>query len=136
MLIGELANIYDFALVAMPGLLGLRILEAVGADISDLGEEHGHRALRVHGKGSKVVSIPLPPAIGRVSGRAGAGRSGSTAMVPGWTAARPTRHRLARAGVVLLYRGWPPAGRPPQPRHDLCPTRMVKRLATPAEARV
>jgi len=30
-----------FALVAMLGLLGLRIFEATGADITDLGEEHG-----------------------------------------------------------------------------------------------
>src|SRR5882724_6864402 len=39
----------DFALVAMLGLLGLRIFEATGADIGDLGEEHGHRILRVCG---------------------------------------------------------------------------------------
>ncbi len=49
------ANPYDFALVAMLGLLGLRIFEAAGADISDLGEEHGHRVLRVCGKSGKVV---------------------------------------------------------------------------------
>ena len=30
-------------------LLGLRIFEATGADIADLGEEHGHRVLRVCG---------------------------------------------------------------------------------------
>jgi hypothetical protein len=34
-------NRNDFALVAMLGLLGLRIFEATGADISDLGEENG-----------------------------------------------------------------------------------------------
>ena len=55
-------NTCDFALVAM---LGLRIFEATGADISDLGEEHGHRVLRVCGKGTKVVLVPLPPAVGR-----------------------------------------------------------------------
>jgi integrase/recombinase XerD len=49
------ANPCDFALVAMLGLLGLRIFEATGADIADLGEEHGHRVLRVCGKGTKVV---------------------------------------------------------------------------------
>ncbi len=36
-----------FAFAAMLGLLGLRIFEATGADITDLGEEHGHRVLRV-----------------------------------------------------------------------------------------
>ncbi len=61
----------DFALVTMLGLLGLRIFEATGANISDLGEEHGHRVLRVCGKGTTVVLIPLPPAVGRA--------------MPGWT---------------------------------------------------
>jgi integrase/recombinase XerD len=60
----------DFALVAMLGLLGLRIFEATGADIADLGEEHGHRVLRVCGKGGKVVLVPLPPAVGRAIDRA------------------------------------------------------------------
>ena len=60
----------DFALVAMLGLLGLRIFEATSADIADLGEEHGHRVLRVCGKGTKVVLVPLPPAVGRAIDRA------------------------------------------------------------------
>jgi integrase len=58
----ESSSRFDFALVAMLGLLGLRIFEATGADIADLGEEHGHRVLRVCGKGTKVALIPLPPA--------------------------------------------------------------------------
>jgi integrase len=52
------------------GLLGLRIFEATGADIADLGEEHGHRVLRVCGKGTKIVLVPLPPAVGRAIDRA------------------------------------------------------------------
>jgi site-specific recombinase XerD len=66
----ESSNQSDFALVAMLGLLGLRIFEATGAHIADLGEEHGHRVLRVCGKGTKVVLIPLPPAVGRAIDRA------------------------------------------------------------------
>jgi site-specific recombinase XerD len=58
-------NRNDFALVAMLGLLGLRVFEACGSDVADLGEEHGHRVLRVVGKGTKVVLVPLPPAVGR-----------------------------------------------------------------------
>jgi site-specific recombinase XerD len=61
----ESSNSCDFALVAMPGLLSLQISEATGADIADLGEEHGHRVLRVCGKGAKNVLISLPPAVGR-----------------------------------------------------------------------
>jgi integrase/recombinase XerD len=68
------ANRCDFALVAMLGLLGLRIFEATSADIADLGEEHGHRVLRVCGKGTKVVLIPLPPAVGRAIDRAAGSR--------------------------------------------------------------
>jgi site-specific recombinase XerD len=66
----ESSNPCDFALVAMLGLLGLRIFEATGADIADLGEEHGHRVLRVCGKGTKIVLVPLPPAVGRAFDRA------------------------------------------------------------------
>jgi site-specific recombinase XerD len=87
----ESANPADFALVAMLGLLGLRIFEATGANIADLGEEHGHRVLRVCGKGSKAVQVPLPPAA-RSTGPPGpgtTGRSCSTTAAPGWTAMRP-----------------------------------------------
>jgi integrase len=62
----ESANPSDFALVAKLGLLGLRIFEATGADIADLGEEHGHRVLRVCGKGQQGRPDPAAP-----SGRAG-----------------------------------------------------------------
>lgn len=40
----------------MLGLLGLRIFEATGSNIEDIGEEHGHRVLRVRGKGGKWFS--------------------------------------------------------------------------------
>jgi integrase len=46
-----------------------------GADIADLGEEHGHRVLRVCGKGTKVVLVPLPPAVGRAIDQATGSRT-------------------------------------------------------------
>jgi site-specific recombinase XerD len=64
------ANPNDFALVAMLGLLGLRIFEATGANVDALSEVHGHRVLRVHGKGDKIALVPLPPAVGRAIDRA------------------------------------------------------------------
>ena len=67
-------NINDFALIAMLGLLGMRILEACGATIDNLGEEHGHRVLKIRGKGDKTVLIPLPPAVARAIDRAVDGR--------------------------------------------------------------
>ena len=54
----------------MLGLLGLRIFEATGADVSDLCEVHGHRVLTVLGKGDKLAVVPLPPAVGRAIDRA------------------------------------------------------------------
>jgi integrase/recombinase XerD len=43
----------------MLGLLGLRIFEATSADIADLGEEHGHRVLRVCGKAHQDRPGPI-----------------------------------------------------------------------------
>jgi site-specific recombinase XerD len=63
------ANANDFALVCLLGLLGLRIFEATGLDIADIGEEHGHRVLRVVGKGHKIVLVPMPPAVARAVDR-------------------------------------------------------------------
>ena len=70
----ESPNTYDFALVCLLGLLGLRIFETVGADIEDLGEEHGHRVMQVQGKGGKLVLVPLPPAVSRAVDRAAGDR--------------------------------------------------------------
>ena len=69
------SNSNDFALVAMLGLLGLRIFEATGSDVMALGEARGHRVLNVHGKGDKIALIPLPPAVGRAVDRAVDGRN-------------------------------------------------------------
>jgi site-specific recombinase XerD len=102
------ANACDFALICFLGLLGLRIFEAVAADITDLGEEHGHRILRVVGKGGRVTLIPLPPAVSRAVERAVADRTG---------------------GPILLNR----AGRR-MDRH--CATRRLHRLAETAGVRM
>jgi integrase/recombinase XerD len=91
----ESRNRSDFALVAMLGLLGLRIFETTGADIADLGEEHGHRVLRVCGMGTKVVLVPLPPAVGRAIDRAVAGRSAGPILVNS-RGVRMDRHAATR----------------------------------------
>jgi site-specific recombinase XerD len=41
---------------------GLRVSEALGADLSDLDDVRGHRVLTVVGKGSKPRTVALPPA--------------------------------------------------------------------------
>jgi integrase/recombinase XerD len=83
----------DFALVAMLGLLGLRIFEATGTDITDLGEEHGHRVLRVCGKGTKIVLVPLPPAVGRAIDRATGARTSGPILLNsrGWARSSSSR---------------------------------------------
>src|SRR6201988_894427 len=91
----ESANPYDFALVAMLGLLGLRIFEATSADTADLGEEHGHRVLRVCGKGGKVVQVPLPPAVGRAIDRA-TGRRDRGPILLNRRSTRMDRHAATR----------------------------------------
>jgi len=85
----------DFALVAMLGLLGPRIFEATSADITDLGEEHGHRVLRVCGKGTKIVLVPLPPAVGRAIDRAVAGRTHGPVLLNS-RGSRMDRHAATR----------------------------------------
>jgi integrase/recombinase XerD len=104
---------WDFALVAMFGLLGLRIFEATGADIADLGEEHGHRVLRVCGKGTKIVLVPLPPAVCRAIDQA----TGSRTRGPILLNRRGTRmdrhaatrrlHQLAETAGIRITRAHP-----------------------------
>jgi site-specific recombinase XerD len=88
-------NIDDFALVTMLGLLGLRIFEATGANIEALEEVHGHRVLRVLGKGDKIALVPLPPAVGRASERAVDGRIGGP-ILRSRTGSRMDRHCATR----------------------------------------
>jgi integrase/recombinase XerD len=116
-------NRYDFALAAMLGLLGLRIFEATGADIADLGEEHGHRVLRVCGKGTKVVLVPLPPAVGRAIDRATGSRTRGPVLLNS-RGTRMDRHAATRRlrhprhdGRHPCHQGTP-AHAPPHVRHD------------------
>jgi integrase/recombinase XerD len=55
----------EHALISLLALNGLRVSEATGADIEDLGLERGHRTLVITRKGGKVVTIPLAPRTAR-----------------------------------------------------------------------
>jgi site-specific recombinase XerD len=106
-------NPNDFALVSMLGLLGLRIFEATGCDIDNLSEVHGHRELRVLGKGGKVVLTPLPPAVGRAVDRAIADRESGPILLSR-IGTRMDRHaatrslrRLAAVGGLTVARMHP-----------------------------
>jgi integrase len=126
-------NRYDFALVAMFGPLGLRIFEATGADIADLGEEHGHRVLRVCAKGTKVVLVPLPPAVGRAIDRATGSRTRGPILL-NTRVARMDRHaatrrlhQLAQAAGIQVTRA-----HPHMLRHTFVTTMQVSRIASGA----
>lgn len=98
------ANPNDFALVAMLGLLGLRIFEATGADVQQLGESHGHRVLKVCGKGTKVVLVPLPPAVARAIDRA-VGERETGPVLRSRTGHRMDRHCATRRLRDLAKQG-------------------------------
>lgn len=100
------ASPVDHALIALLGMIGLRVSEACNADITELRYQGGYEILHVIGKGAKPADIPLPIPVlravreavgGRSSGPILTTRSGGR-MTPS-SAARHL-HRLARrAGV-------------------------------------
>ena len=53
------------ALAVLLGLNGLRVSEACGTNVEDLGFQRGHRTLRILGKGNKPALIPLVPRAAR-----------------------------------------------------------------------
>jgi site-specific recombinase XerD len=56
----------DAALASVLALNGLRISEALNADVDDLDFERGHRTLKIVRKGGKHVTVPLAPRTSRV----------------------------------------------------------------------
>ena len=83
---------------------------SAATDITDLGEAHGHRVLRVTGEGTKVVLAPLPPAFGRAIDQALAGRTSGPILrnsrgrrMDGHTATRRRQHLAASASVAMPH---------------------------------
>jgi integrase/recombinase XerD len=96
----------EHALISLLALNGLRVSEATGANIENLGVERGHRTLVITRKGGKVVTIPLAPrtaraidlAVGeRVEGPIFFGPDGQRLDRHG--AARVVRRVARRAGI-------------------------------------
>jgi integrase/recombinase XerD len=91
-----LGSAQDHALISLLALNGLRISEALGADVTAIGSERGHRTLTILRKGGKIVTIPLAP-----RGRSRHRRTTRRADLPslGWSAdGSPLRqsHRASR----------------------------------------
>jgi len=69
---------------------GLRISEALGADVDDLDHDRGHRTLKILREGGKHVTMALAPRTGRTLdlyiGERTVARSSSGSTGNGWTA--------------------------------------------------
>jgi integrase/recombinase XerD len=95
----------SLALVLLLGLNGLRISEALGADVEDLDTERGHRVLRITRKGGKRATVPMAPrtaeAVDSYIGDRTTGPLFSTATGGRWqrSEAWRTLRRLARTAV-------------------------------------
>jgi integrase/recombinase XerD len=88
----------EHALISLLALNGLRVSEATGANIENLGIERGHRTLVIIRKGGKVVTIPLVPRTARAIDLA----VGERAEGPIFTA--PCGSRLGRHGAGRIVR--------------------------------
>ena len=86
------------ALVSLLALNGLRVSEAAGADIGQLGVERGHRTLVITRKGGKVVTIPLAPRTARATGLATGERTEGPLFVTADV------RRLGRHGAARIIR--------------------------------
>lgn len=69
------------ALVALLGMLGLRVSEACQAQVADLQYTGGYQVLHVLGKGNKPADIPLPIPVLRAVQAAVAGRSSGPVLL-------------------------------------------------------
>ena len=59
--VAGLSSPRDHGLVSLLALNGLRVSEAIGANIEALGQERGHRTITVVRKGGKIATMPLAP---------------------------------------------------------------------------
>ncbi len=96
----------EHALISLLALNGLRVPEAVGADIRALGIERGHRTLVITRKGGKVVMVPLAPRTARAIALAVGERiegpifqAGDGRRMDRHGAARIVRRAARRAGI-------------------------------------
>ena len=97
----------EHALLSLLALNGLRVSEAIGANIEQLGIQRGHRTLTIVRKGGKIVIIPLAPRTARAVDLAIGERSegpifqaGDGARLDRHAAARIVRRVSRRAGIT------------------------------------
>ena len=97
----------SLALVSLLTFCGLRISEALNAEVRDYGHDHGHRVLKVTRKGGKTARVALAPPVvralddylnGRTTGRLFVGRDGESRY--GYKIANEQIFRLCRAASL------------------------------------
>lgn len=97
----------EAALAMLLGVLGLRVSEACGVQLEDLGAQRGHRTLQLIGKGGQPAMIPLPPPVARAIDAAAGHRTTGPLLhtstghpaEPSW-ARRVVRRVARRAGIT------------------------------------
>jgi site-specific recombinase XerD len=95
------------ALISLLALNGLRVSEALGANIEQLGLERGHRTLTITRKGGKIVTVPLAPRTARAVDLAVGERhegpiflAGDSQRLDRHAAARVVQRIARRAGIL------------------------------------
>jgi hypothetical protein len=123
-----LGSAAEHALISLLAINGLRVSEALGADIDKLGIERGHRILTILRKGGKIVTIPLVPRAPVPSTWPSENRSrvrsSCAATGSGWTGMAPD----ASCTVSHAAPDWPTSESPRTP----CGTRSSPPPWTPA----
>ena len=150
------------ALAVLLGLNGLRVSEACGTNIEDLGFERGHRILRIVGKGTKPADIHSVPRTARTVdlaiGERGQGpillrhngeRLGTAHRLPlGWAQSASKRDLTASIHTCSAPRSswppWTPGSRwatcrsplrhAPASRTDILDWRLVRDVYRPSRA--
>lgn len=90
-----LSGARDHALACLLALNGLRVSEAIGTDVDDLGLERGHHTLRIVRKGGNTVIVPLAPRTARTVYLVIGERTEGPIFVAD-SGARMNRHQAAR----------------------------------------
>jgi site-specific recombinase XerD len=85
----------DHALACLLALNGLRVSEALGTNVDDLGLERGHHTLQVQRKGGNTVTVPLAPRTARTVYLAIGERSDGPILATD-SGLRMNRHQAAR----------------------------------------
>ncbi len=98
-----LSGARDHALACLLALNGLRVSEAIGTDVDDLGLERGHHTLRIVRKGGSMVTVPLAPRTARTVYLAVGERDEGPIVVTD-SGVRMNRHQAARVVRRLARR--------------------------------